>query len=101
MKALLAAAACAALLNLVWMPSAARADEQKTVAECHEEWKAHRVKHWLKGMRERDYVARCRGVIAGEALPIGSKRKAKWRFWRVRATAPAPAAREATGAAWY
>jgi hypothetical protein len=91
-------AATFAAIVLVSIPLPALAGQQRTAAQCHDEWKAHRVKHWLKGMRERDYVARCRETIsaADEGEP---RRGTRWRWWRVRA--PAAVTRESTGAAWY
>ncbi len=114
MKTSIVVATTALMMSLVPISTPAAAAQHKGVRQCHDEWRAHRIRNWARGIKERDYVVRCSGAVAG-AVPAAAtsssskavepthkgKKFVKWRWWPVRAAAPAPAARESTGAAWY
>ena len=63
MKAPFFAAACAALVALVSISSPSIA-QQKTVGQCQDEWRANKAANQAKGIKEKDYVAQCRGSAA-------------------------------------
>ena len=63
MKAPFFAAACAALVAFVSISSPSIAQE-KTVKQCQDEWRANKAENQAKGVKEKDYVAQCRGAAA-------------------------------------
>ena len=69
MKAPFFAAACAALAAFISISSPSIAQE-KTVKQCQDEWRANKAENQAKGIKERDYVAQCRGAAA--ATPSAS-----------------------------
>jgi hypothetical protein len=54
---------CALLFIVGWTVSPSLA-QQKTVKECQGEWRAHKADNQAKGIKEKDYVAQCRGTAA-------------------------------------
>lgn len=56
-------AVCAAVAALVSISSPATA-QQKTVKQCQDEWRANKADNQAKGIKEKDYVAQCRGAAA-------------------------------------
>ncbi len=58
--------ACAVLTAVILtaLPSAA---QQKTAKQCADEWRANKAGYQAKGIREKDYVAQCRGTAATPA----------------------------------
>ncbi len=63
MKAPLFAAACAAMAAFISISSQSIAQE-KTVKQCQDEWRANKAENQAKGVKEKDYVATCRGAAA-------------------------------------
>ena len=63
MKAPLFVAACGAVVAFMSMPSPSLAQE-KTVKQCEDEWRANKAENQAKGIKEKDYVAGCRGGTA-------------------------------------
>lgn len=63
MKAPLFAAACAAMAAFISLSSQSIAQE-KTVKQCQDEWRANKAENQAKGVKEKDYVAQCRGGAA-------------------------------------
>ena len=63
MKTPFFAAACAAFAAIVSISSPSIAQE-KTVKQCQDEWRANKAENQAKGIKERDYVAQCRGAAA-------------------------------------
>jgi len=63
---LFTAAAGVVLAALVWLPSPSAA-QQKTVKQCQDEWRANKADNEAKGIKEKDYVAQCRGTAAAPA----------------------------------
>ena len=63
MKAPFFAAACAAFAAIASISSPSIAQE-KTVKQCQDEWRANKAENQAKGIKERDYVAQCRGAAA-------------------------------------
>ncbi|MGO9685834.1 MAG: hypothetical protein ACLPTZ_25220 [Beijerinckiaceae bacterium] len=63
MKAPFFAAACAAFAAIVSISSPSIAQE-KTVKQCQDEWRANKAENQAKGIKEKDYVAQCRGAAA-------------------------------------
>ena len=66
MKAPFFAAACAAVIVFVSIPSPSIAQE-KTVKQCQDEWRANKADNQAKGIKEKDFVAHCRGAAAAAA----------------------------------
>jgi hypothetical protein len=60
------AIACASLIIIGWTLSPSLA-QQKTVKECQDEWRANKADNQAKRIREKDYVAQCRGTAATAA----------------------------------
>jgi hypothetical protein len=60
MSAPLTAVLCAAAVVFLSIQSAAVAQE-KTVKQCEEEWRANKAENQAKGIKQKDYVAQCRG----------------------------------------
>ena len=63
MKAPFFTAACAAVAVFVSISSPSIAQE-KTVKQCQDEWRANKADNQAKGIKEKDYVAQCRGAAA-------------------------------------
>ena len=63
MKAPFFAAACATLAAFISVSSPSIAQE-KTVKQCQDEWRANKAENQAKGVKEKDYVAQCRGAAA-------------------------------------
>ena len=63
MKAPFFVAACAVLATFVSISSPSIA-QQKTVKQCQDEWRANKAENQAKGIKEKDYVAQCRGETA-------------------------------------
>ena len=84
MKASFFAAACAAVAALVLISSPSIA-QQKTVKQCQDEWRANKTENQAKGIKEKDYVAQCRGATAA-TLPTATPAQAP--------VAPRPASAE-------
>ena len=57
---------CALLIIVAWTASPSLA-QQKTVKECQDEWRADKADNQAKGIKEKDYVAQCRGTAATAA----------------------------------
>ena len=57
---------CALLIVVGWTASPSLA-QQKTVKECQDEWRANKADNQAKGIKEKDYVAQCRGTAATAA----------------------------------
>jgi hypothetical protein len=57
------AIAFASLVIVGWTFSPSLA-QQKTVKECQDEWRANKADNQAKGIKEKDYVAQCRGAAA-------------------------------------
>ena len=57
---------CALLIVVGWTASPSSA-QQKTVKECQDEWRANKADNQAKGIKEKDYVAQCRGTAATAA----------------------------------
>jgi len=66
MKAPFFVAACAVLATFVSVSSPSIA-QQKTVKQCQDEWRANKAENQAKGIKEKDYVAQCRGETASDA----------------------------------
>lgn len=60
------AIACGLLITVGWTFSPSLA-QQKSVKECQAEWRANKADNQAKGIKERDYVAQCRGTAATAA----------------------------------
>ena len=63
MKGPFFAAACAAVAAFITISSPSIA-QQKTVKQCQDEWRANKAENQAKGVKEKDYVAQCRGAAA-------------------------------------
>lgn len=61
---------CASLIIVGWTASPSLA-QQKTVKQCHDEWRSNKADNQAKGIKEKDYVAQCRGT-ADTAAPAGA-----------------------------
>jgi hypothetical protein len=57
---------CALLIILGWTSSPSLA-QLKTAKECQDEWRANKADNQAKGIKEKDYVAQCRGMSATAA----------------------------------
>ena len=57
---------CALFIIVAWTASPSLA-QQKTVKECQDEWRANKADNQAKGIKEKDYVAQCRGTAATAA----------------------------------
>jgi hypothetical protein len=68
MRGLFFAATSMALTAAVSLPSPALA-QTKTVKECQSEWRANKADNEAKGIKEKDYVAQCRGAPTPVAAP--------------------------------
>ena len=66
MKAPVFVAACAVLATFVSISSPSIA-QQKTVKQCQDEWRANKAENQAKGIKEKDYVAQCRGGDRSDA----------------------------------
>ena len=66
MKAPFFTAASAAVAVFVSISSPSIAQE-KTVKQCQDEWRANKADNQAKGIKEKDYVAQCRGTAAAAA----------------------------------
>ena len=67
MRGLLFAAACA-LASVVVVSSPSMA-QQKAVKQCQDEWRANKADNEAKGIKEKAYVAQCRGAPPPVAAP--------------------------------
>ena len=56
-------AACA-VLTVVLLTASPCAAQQKTAKQCADEWRANKADNQAKGIKEKDYVAQCRGTAA-------------------------------------
>lgn len=74
MKAPFFRAACAAVAVFLLIPSPSIAQE-KTVKQCQDEWRANKADNQAKGIKEKDYVAQCRGAAAA-APPAAAPERA-------------------------
>lgn len=63
MRVLLASAICLAMIGALALSSPAAA---KTAKECQSEWRANKAANEKAGVKEKDYVAKCRGEAATE-----------------------------------
>ena len=74
MKALVGTALLALAIGSVAMPAVLFA-QQKTAKECREEWRANRDANKAAGVKEKDYVAKCRegGAAAAPTTPPARK----------------------------
>ena len=72
MKAPFFVAACAVFLATFVSISSPSIAQQKTVKQCQDEWRANKVENQAKGIKEKDYVAQCRGETAATppAAPV-------------------------------
>ena len=61
---------CASLIIVGWTASPSLA-QQKTVKQCQDEWRSNKADNQAKGIKEKDYVAQCRGT-ADTAAPAGA-----------------------------
>jgi len=75
MKALVGTALLALAIGSVAMPAVLFA-QQKTAKECREEWRANRDANKAAGVKEKDYVAKCRDAGAAAAPTTPPARKA-------------------------
>jgi hypothetical protein len=66
MKHSLFAIVCA-LLIVVGCTGSPSLAQQKSVKECQDEWRANKADNQAKGIKEKDYVAQCRGTAAAAA----------------------------------
>jgi hypothetical protein len=71
MKAPVFVVACAVLATFASISSPSIA-QQKTVKQCQDEWRANKADNQAKGIKEKDYVAQCRGETAATppAAPV-------------------------------
>lgn len=76
-----------ALGSLMTLPAAWAQQKPKTVAACQAEWRANKADNQAKGIKEKDYVAQCRGDSPASAT-TGATNNA--------APAPSPAATSTT-----
>ena len=72
MKAPFFVAACAVFLATFVSISSPSIAQQKTVKQCQDEWRANKAENQAKGIKEKDYVAQCRGETAATppAAPV-------------------------------
>ena len=68
MRGLFFAATCGVLTAVVSLASPSLA-QAKTVKECQSEWRANKADNEAKGIKEKDYVAQCRGASTSVAAP--------------------------------
>jgi len=74
MKVRFFATACAALAAFVSISSPSIA-QQKTVKQCQDEWRANKAENQTRGVKEKDYVAQCRGAAAA-TVPAAARAQA-------------------------
>jgi hypothetical protein len=93
MKALVGTALLALAIGSVAMPAVLFA-QQKTAKECREEWRANKDANKAAGVKEKDYVAKCREGGAAAAPPAAAPAAPA-----PKSAAPAPATPPPTTAA--
>jgi hypothetical protein len=69
MKAPVFVAACAVLATFVSISSPSIA-QQKTVKQCQDEWRTNKAENQAKEIKEKDYIAQCRGETAATVMSL-------------------------------